>query len=634
MKKIYLFAISLMFASSLMAQIALNSNPTTPKLTRDGLAPMTALRYNGEQFQIGMREIILTENFETVTGPFPAVLPSTWTTSVVSKTNGTTLDTTDDFFGPAFDIQTATTANAGGYWPVVESSVDNKFAGSNDDAVPCDCDMAAAYLQVPTLSFATAQYPALTFAMYHDGNFGGGDATISISVDGGVTFVMVPYPDDAAGFLPIEENVWQTIVITLFDYAGVTDVQIRFNWSDNGSWASGFGVDNVVIGDLEENSLTLNKVIMGDWNQADFGLGFWEYSRIPVSQASPVKATAVANNTGFNNLTNVNLDIAILQGVTPQGTWSAVANPELVSLTRDTMSVVTEFIPTAVGQYSIVATLSSDSVETDMLDNVGTTGFQMTDCTYARDLNGAQAFMALEGGEIAGNLFDIYNTESFSSIKFAVGAGTTVGATLSGVVFEFAGFDANGVAIFNFVNVTEDVTIYPEALNSVGEANFTCLPFSPALTLEGNKTYLVAVTSSEPLRVPVSGSNVWAVSWVNTANVFGSVSGVPMVRLIGGCADACSVGVQEDAKDAASLNQNIPNPASISTQIGYTLAGSSKVVLSIRDITGSLVEQFELGNKSIGKHNYDLNVEGYAPGLYTYTINAGATHITRKMIVN
>ena len=468
-----------MFASSLMAQIALNSNPTTPKLSRDGLAPMTAVRYNGEQFQIGMRDVILTENFEAVTGPFPAVLPSTWTTSIVAKTNGTDV-TSDDFFGPAFDIQTSTTANAGGYWPVVESSVNNRFAGANDDYIPCDCVMADVYLQVPTISFATAQYPALTFSMYHDGNFGGGDATVSISLDGGTSFNMVPYPDDAAGFLPIEEGAWQTIVLTLFDYAGATDVQIRFNWTDNGSWASGFAVDNVVIGDLEENSLTLNKVVMGDWNQVDFGLGFWEYSRIPISQASPVKATAIANNTGFNNLTNVNLDIAILQGASPQGTWSGVANPELVSLTRDTMSIVTDFIPTAVGQYSIVATLSSDSVETDILDNVGTATFQMTECTYARDLNSAQAFMELLGGEFAGNLFDIYNTESFSGISFAVGAGTITGATLSGVLFEFAGFDASNAPIFNYLNVTEDVIINPEALNSVNEANFTCLQIGRA----------------------------------------------------------------------------------------------------------------------------------------------------------
>ncbi len=634
MKKIYLFAISLMFASSLVAQVALNSNPTAPKLTRDGLAPMTSFRTYDEQFQIGMRDVILTENFETVTGPFPAVLPLTWTTTVVSKTNGTTTNTADDFFGPAFDIQTATTANLGGYWPVVESGVNNKFAGANDDAAPCDCVMDAIYLQTPTISFAAAQYPAITFSIYNDGNFGGGDGTISISIDGGTTYNLVPFPDDVDGFLPLEEGAWQVIVLTLFDYAGENEVSIRFNWSDAGSWASGFAVDNVVIGDLEENSLTLNKVVMGDWNQADFGLGFWDYSRIPVSQSSPVKATAIANNTGFNNLTNVAVNVEIMQGATSMGTWAGTTNPELVSLTRDTMSVVTDFTPTAVGTYSITATLSSDSTETDLLDNVATTSFLMTDCTYARDLNGAQAFMAMAAGEVAGNLFDIYNTEAFSSIKFAIGAGSNVGATLTGVIFEFGGFDAAGAGIFTFVESSGEVDIYAEALNAVNGSNFTCLPFSPAVTLEGGKTYLVSVFSSEDLRVPVSGSNVWVSSWRNVGNTFAAIGGIPMVRLVGACADACTVGVQEEAKDNSSLNQNIPNPASISTRIGYTLSGSSKVVLSIRDITGQLVDQFELGNKSIGKHNFDLNVEAYAPGLYTYTINAGGSNITRKMIVD
>jgi hypothetical protein len=106
-----------------------------------------------------------------------------------------------------------------------------------------------------------------------------------------------------------------------------------------------------------------------------------------------------------------------------------------------------------------------------------------------------------------------------------------------------------------------------------------------------------------------------------------------MIRLMGQCAEGCTVGVKEEVKGNVSLNQNTPNPASDVTMINYTLNGSSKVTLSVRDIAGHLVEEFELGNKSIGSHNYQLNVSSYAPGVYSYTINAGSTNITRKMIV-
>ena len=78
------------------------------------------------------------------------------------------------------------------------------------------------------------------------------------STDGGNTWTQVNYSGDPDGVFTLQEGFWQTMVITLFEFGGISDVRLRFTWSDAGSWASGFAVDNVVVGDLEEFSLTLD----------------------------------------------------------------------------------------------------------------------------------------------------------------------------------------------------------------------------------------------------------------------------------------------------------------------------------------------------------------------------------------
>ncbi|MFM7813423.1 MAG: hypothetical protein ACKO66_02780, partial [Flavobacteriales bacterium] len=273
MKKIYLLSCTVLMSSVLMAQSIHSVQAHKRPTSREESAPMVPNRVEPTTHG-DMRNILLQENFQT-TGGTPGSLPTGWTTNDVPQTQGTTA-TTDDDTGPAFKVHNSTSANAGGYWPVTEVGSGNKFGGANDDNVPCDCDMTEVHLEAPSVDFSAATYPAITFDIYHDGNFGGGDAWVEISTDAGANWTMIPNPADVDGFLPIEEGNWQTIVLTLFDYSGVTDARLRFVWSDNGSWASGFAVDNVVIGDLENNSLTLDKVVYGDWNNATFGLGFWD----------------------------------------------------------------------------------------------------------------------------------------------------------------------------------------------------------------------------------------------------------------------------------------------------------------------------------------------------------------------
>jgi hypothetical protein len=498
-------------------------------------------------------QIVLDEDFQTA-GTLPGNLPPGWSTNNVTLFDGTS--------GPAFFVHNAGTANAGAYWPVPEVGSNNRFAGANDDAPPCDCMMDEVYLQTPVMNFSGISNPAVTFNIYHDGNFGGGDALLQASTDGGFSWNQVNYPNDVDGLFTISEGLWQTLVITLFEFSGLTDVRLRFTWSDAGSWASGFAVDNVVVGGLLPVSLTVERAIAADWLAPNFGENYWDYTKIPLSQVAPVKATGVVYNSGLNTLNNASLNFEVLNGTASQGIWN-VPVPALPSLTRDTLSYISPYTPSATGVYSVKVSGNAGATEQNTSDNVATSSFEVTECTYARDDGSAQAFFQLESGDFAGNLFDIYQDQTFSSIQVALGGGSTVGGIVVAAVYQLMGFDAvTDDPIFEYVQGTQTVEadVLDEDLNSAGGSHFICLPFESPVTLPAGGVYLAAVAGTDVLRIPVSGANDVPASWVysDADGTYGWTQGVFMVRLQGLCGDACAIAFPGcTSPSACNYNPNV-----------------------------------------------------------------------------
>jgi hypothetical protein len=630
MKKIYLLAMTALLGTAASAQINAPANARKHVLTRENVSNLVPNRQEARSNDGSMRVTILEQDFQT-TGNLPGALPTGWTTNDVTLADGAS--------GPSFYVHNATTANAGSYWPVAEVGVNNRFAGANDDAPPCDCLMDEVYVETPSMDFSAALNPAVTFDIYHDGNFGGGDAWLQASTDGGSTWTQVNYSGDVDGLFPLQEGFWQTLVITLFEFGGVADVRLRFTWSDAGSWASGFGVDNVVVGDLEEFSLTLDRTIQGDWNTPFFGDGYWDYTQIPLAQADSVKVTGILSNTGLGTLTNARLQVEIFQGATSVATAETASTPELISLTKDTVSVVTNYIPGAIGSYSITGTAVADEVDADATDNSSSVSFEVSECTYARDINTAQAFFQLEAGDFAGNLFDIYNDEEYYGIQVALGGGSTVGGTVTAVIYELTGFDATtGDPIFEFVDgsQSEEAPVLDEDLNTAGGQDFICLPFENPVTLTAGGVYLAAVAGTDVLRLPVSGSNSVPGSWVYTDadGTYGWTQGIFMIRMIGNCVTcvAPETNVEEQTANTFGVRA-MPNPASAATLVTFNLEGSSAVELTVRDITGKLVESFNLGNRAAGNNSFELNVANYEAGVYTYTLSANGINVTNRLVV-
>jgi hypothetical protein len=635
MKKIYLLALALVGASGMFAQRNVATSPARRNFTREEISAMEARRQEVHSgIASAMRNELLNENFNGVGGSVPAALPSGWSTVQVTDL--------DDELVNAFRVHTSQSANNGGYWPVPQTTTGNRFAGANDDGSPCDCNMEDVWLQSPELDFSSASNIAVTFDIYHDQGFGGGDARLQVSTDGGTTFTNIQIGIDENGdivdVLPVDGEFWQTVIIPVDNLSGEPSVIFRWQWSDDSEWASGFAVDNIVVGELPENDLKVDKLKTGNWNQDTFGFGFWDYSIVPVTQVSEVKATAVVFNKGFADQPNTQVDFAVLQDGTPvSGSpfTSDQISASLLSLDKDTLSVTTTFIPSELGTYTINATVSSEATEDFPDDNSATTSFVVDPSVYARDHGAAQAFVSPTTGDFEfGNLFDVYETEAWGGILVAIGAGSSVGNVIKGRLYEFTGLSETGPELSDLEIETLEYEIQSSDLNSVGEGDFVFLPFADSdepssITLEGGKVYLATVVCESGTRIPVSGGNEWVVSWLLDSDGWSATGSIPMVRM---SADE-ALSIYNRPESVLSMGQNVPNPAQDYTMINYSLKQPERVTLTVRDLSGRVVSVQDEGLRMAGRQFIRLDVNNLSAGMYTYTITAGGVSLTKEMMV-
>lgn len=88
-----------------------------------------------------------------------------------------------------------------------------------------------------------------------------------------------------------------------------------------------------------------------------------------------------------------------------------------------------------------------------------------------------------------------------------------------------------------------------------------------------------------------------------------------------------AIGDDGEIPNQFALNANYPNPFNPSTTISYSLASSADVTVSIYNIVGSLVDEFEMGQQGTGTHQIvwtgkNHNGERVSSGIYIYTLTA------------
>jgi hypothetical protein len=569
------------------------------------------------------RIVVLQEDFEGTADILPASIPSNWITNLV-------LDNTNITTTPAFKIYDAETANTGGYWPVPSTAPSNKFAGANDDPEPCDCDLMNAWLETPILDFTGLSNMALYFDYFHDQNFGAGAAKIAISLDSGATFTVIPLnPNDTITDLYVDESYWQNAVVPLSAYDNLNNIQIRFQWSDNGEWVSGYAVDNIVIQEMDALDLVTNKVVFGNWDNASISNGLLDYKKIPLNQVSPIQATAVITNVGYATQTDPTVSFACTQNFVNYGPFTSPTTVALNTLDKDTVTNITSFTPTELGVVTLYGSVSTGTDEINMINNMTTNYMEITQNEYARDNEICQLFYGNATVYEFGNLFDIYQDDQLGAIEVALRYGTTgEGSPITAKLYEFQGLDAAGIPIL--VDTEQNTIEYAVTAaddNIAGQSNFITLPFAdgPA-QVQAGKTYLAAVTSTDLTDIAVSGFNTWPGSWFNDGTTWGWTYGIPMVRI--NSDETLSINNKNTLKTSIRA---FPNPADIQTNIQLVVPNFTTGHWNLTDSQGRIVASSPAISLNAGQNTLTIDLSSLANGIYQFQFLSDQIHLTEKI---
>lgn len=95
--------------------------------------------------------------------------------------------------------------------------------------------------------------------------------------------------------------------------------------------------------------------------------------------------------------------------------------------------------------------------------------------------------------------------------------------------------------------------------------------------------------------------------------------------------EANNVGISE-LNNALTVSQNFPNPVENTTMFSYQLERTANVTVDVLDITGRVVMTMNEGMKS-GVNHVTIDAENLPNGTYFYTLTAGDTKVTKKMVV-
>ena len=202
--------------------------------------------------------ILVDENFDV--GPFPAG----WT-QTSNATDGGWL------MGNNNSLQSQ-------WWSI---AAHGNFIATNDDA--CDCDKTMDYLIMPPLDLSTITSAVLQFESYFDaGSLSGGTevATIEYSLDNGVTWTLLQT------IIGTDDGAWDAQTVSLNTISGNANVLVAFHYFDDNNWLFGWGIDDVLVFELEGTDLELGAITTNS----------------TVDVQTPNTVAGLVTNTGLNTI--------------------------------------------------------------------------------------------------------------------------------------------------------------------------------------------------------------------------------------------------------------------------------------------------------------------------------------------
>jgi len=93
------------------------------------------------------------------------------------------------------------------------------------------------------------------------------------------------------------------------------------------------------------------------------------------------------------------------------------------------------------------------------------------------------------------------------------------------------------------------------------------------------------------------------------------------------------VGTVENMIQEEMVTQNYPNPFGETTIVKAETLGKTTLKLDVCNIMGQKVLTLDKGVVNAGTHTFNISADKLTPGVYFYTVKAGESTVTKKMIV-
>jgi hypothetical protein len=530
-------------------------------------------------------------------------------------------------FVPAWRIGTATEANAGGFFEVPNMPIGNRFAMSNDDAEPCNCDLQNVSLTFTAPSFVGRSGIALECRVFHDQALGGGDAFIEVSYLGGSWTQLAT--------VPVDGHEWQPLLVNLSAYDGFDNIRIRFRWSDNGQWASGFAVDDIVLRERGAVDLSVEEVFTYDPTADPFTLGdqALRYTLLPLEQVAPMHVAAEVMNRGTQALTGFSVSASLALNGTVQVTRDSTLATTLLPGERTVVLLPMEWAPTSIGQ--VVATISFSTIapDEDPSNNAGTADLRITGPGW----DGRYGAMARDNGQLQGTMGGAFPFIALTRLEMANSGSTARGVSAYITSNSAVGEEMRAILFnsdFAFVDSSARHVLTQEDLDRawVGESLYLSFAEQVVLSagdyfagmqhLDGDGEVFIGLSGNTPIGASVLMQGpTFVVDYLRTA---------PMVRLH---LDGFGVGIDELGSTQNGSLSVYPVPLNGAGTVRFELSKTSSVALRVLDMSGRVVWLEELGHLPQGQHTAGLTTHGLADGLYTVEVRSATERLLSKVVV-
>lgn len=564
-----------------------------------------------------------TRNSTCVWGEdFAAGIPAGWVANQVERQDAAGNGLGE--FVPAFTAGGAQEADNGGFFPVPDLPVGNRFAMANDDGFPCNCDLSEAVLETPSINLAGSTAIALDLRIYHTQALGGGEAFIDFSADGGA-------------WLPLEQlpvaSGWQQLTYNISVLGGIGNLRLRFRWSDNGNWASGFALDDLCIRTLLAHDLAVTSVRLGDASLSPFplannGLG---YRLLPLEQARATAATVDLHNLGMAELRDITVSVTATQNGVDHGPWTAMLD-SLPSGQRATVSVQTDWAPDALGDVAYSVSAASATGEEDAIDNAGAATLTITgpgwDHGYgamALDAGQAQGRYTTAERFIAANRFEVLNPGSSArGISAVLGTEVEVGALIRAILM-----DAN----FNLIDTSTRRAVTIEDIDLAWGNGAVFLPLTQASSLAPGDYFagIQFLASDQRGSIALSGNCIPGAAALLVGSSFDVTWPIatPMVRLH---FNDYGVSVAEPGAAAALTARILPQPFSGAGILEFAGQAAGQLQLRVFDGAGRTVLQRSVLSTGSGMQWHAFSAAELPSGAYWFDLR-GAEHLWRGHLV-